>query len=382
MTWRRTARWGLLFFLALACRLADGAPFRFVVVGDNQQAISDPLEGVPERGALPAAMAALKPDFALHTGDLMYLGFAPDSYRKFVEYYRPLLATVPFFPTMGNHDAVGSLQYKRFLEEQLFTRNPAVFGSGYAEKFQVAYETDPTEYPSSPKDPAAAECRDRVPSGFSCRTFYSFRYENALFLSFEQGYRDWTNTPLRWVEETLQAARADASIDAIFVYLHHPLYATAMAENPPDPNKPERGQCLKPVRDAYEALFRKYGVTMVFSGHIHQYEHLWVPDDRRFTRAEAPERRYAAGDGIHYLITGGGGGTLCRAGERPNEPSYRYRQAALREYHFLLVTVDESAITVKAFQVRGSARKYRIYRRDKFVIEPAAVPAAGQPEVR
>jgi|GEM_PF-1126849 len=340
--------------------------YSFVVFGDNQFATTSCTSGVPERMAIPEAIIDIEPTFILHTGDLMDHGYEDGAYDAFFHCYEGMLSTFAFFPTPGNHDmgSGGILNYKSYLEEQLFNRNPDVYGSTYGDDFEIYYEDDPTDYCSSPSNPCM---RDKVPSGFTYKTFYAYKFANAYFISFEQGTRWWTNTPMPWVESHLQSARMDPEIKHIFVHMHHPMYSTTMAEHSTD------GECIDFVREHYEEIFRRYDVTIVFSGHAHVYDRFYVPDDGSPTRARpAPQIYPHDGSGIHYIVTGGGGGPLpspCPPSER-HELSYDYSQNRGCGYHFTLVEVVGDEINVSIIGVDGNSSNYTTEVWDTFSIKP------------
>jgi len=344
---------------------ASAAPrLSFVVFGDSQFSSTSCTSGVPERMAIPRAINALAPDLVLHTGDLMDHGWEKGAYRQFTRCYRALLARTPLFPTMGNHDAAlqAHRRYKRYLEQQLLVVNPAVMGSAARQGFALFYADDPTPYSESFRRTSR---RDQVPSGVSFKTFYAFRAQNAYFISFEQGTRWWANTPLHWLERHLKRARADAAIRHVFVIMHHPMYSTTMDEQ-------SRSGCVAPVRRLYEPLFRRYDVTMVFSGHAHLYDRFFVPDDHRRTRprrgVRRPRRFVHDGKGIHYIVTGGGGGPLKHCKILKKERSYRYAQRRACVHHVTRVQIQGGQLEVSAVRVRGSAASYRADVIDRFVI--------------
>ena len=353
----RVALGVLLCWPALMCVSHAGSDgFSFVVLGDCQFATNSSTSGVPERLAVPKIVVRLKPNFVLHTGDLMDHGYDRDAYGRFVEYYRDLLAAAPFFPTMGNHDAArgGIFNYRTYLTEQLKDWNPQVGGASYERHCQLWFGDDPTPYAQSFKDPVRAKFRPDVPTGVSFKTFYAFRYQNALLLSLEQGTRWWANTPRSWIRKHLRAARRGKEIDHIFVVMHHPMYSSTMRENPPNPKSPSSGECIAPVRALYEPLFREYDVTMVFSGHAHLYDRFYVPDDDRPTRIEPLPRTYPHdGTGIHYLVTGGAGGPLNRGNWR-RERSFDFFQRRVCAYHVTEVKVQDRQGEVSVHLVRGS----------------------------
>ena len=268
--------------------------FSFVAYADNQFATESCTSGVPERLAVPQAIVKLAPTFVVEAGDLMDHGYDPGAYDKLVSCYDAMLTKIPYFPVVGNHDcgSGGILKYRTFLENQLTTRNKTVWGADYTTAFKIAYGDDPNTYSTDPSNPGSTA---DVPSGFSFKTFYAFKHKNAYFIAFEQGTRWWSDTPRSWLEKHLKAARADPEIQHLFVYMHHPMYSTTMAET-------GTGEAIGPVRKYYEALFRQYDVTMVFSGHAHVYDRFWVPDDGSASRSDPPKKAYPHdGKAIHYV---------------------------------------------------------------------------------
>lgn len=350
--------------LVVACLVGRAAePFSFVVFGDNQCAITSPTSGVPERQALPLIVRDLRPTFVLHTGDIMDHGWEPTAYAKFREFYQPMLEVAPFFPTLGNHDAakIGWSNYLAFLKEQLTEVNPRV-APGFARECQVFFADDPTVYPSKPGDTEGAANRRDIPSGFTKKTYYAFRYRNVYVISLEQGTRWWTNTPRPWLERHLKQAHEDQTIEHVVVIMHHPIYSSIMNENPPDPAKPGSGECTGPVRAYYEPLFREYGVQLVFSGHAHLYDRFAVPN---------------GDDTIHYIVTGGGGGPLYRGGYRTDTPGAAFTQARLNGYHVVQVEVDGPDLHISCLQIEGDATNPRSSLFEEFRIGPSA-KAAGE----
>ncbi len=346
--------------------------YSFVVYGDNQNATNSRTSGKPERMAVPQAIVALKPDFILHTGDLMDHGYDAEAYDRFREYFAPMLTAAPFFPTMGNHDAgyKGIANYKRFLEATLFNHNPDVYGDEYENAFNIAYNDDPAPYPTSYRSPDIRAFRPNVPSGVSFKTFYAFRFRNAYFISFEQGTRWWTNTPKSWVRKHLELARQDAQVEHVFVYMHHPIYSSTMFENPPNPAKPGAGECVEPVRRHYEDLFREFNVTAVFSGHAHLYDRFYVPDDGSATRAKQPPMTYPHdGRGVHYIVTGGGGGPL-NPGHYRADLSDKYSQRRKAAHHVMHVQVTGRRLDISMVEVSGGESDYTKTVFDRFAIEP------------
>src|SRR5205085_7461549 len=128
-----------------------------------------------------------------------------------------------------------------------------------------------------------------------------------------------------WLERALNTSRARVKI----VVFHQPAFTSGLHA---DNTSAQRN---------WVPLFVRYHVTLVLSGHNHDYEHLRV-------------------GGIDYVVTGGGGQT--------SYPCLRVEPGAVRcvaAYHFLLVTVAPGSVTVRAIRTSGDEL-------DRFVIK---VPA-------
>lgn len=346
---------------------AAPAPWTFVVMGDNQFATTSCTSGVTERLAVPKAISATNPAFIVHVGDLMDHGYETGAYAQFKSCYATMLADAPFFPVAGNHDlgSGAAVKFRDYLEEALQTTNPGVYGAGWTKDFKVVYGDDPTSYSTNPSAPAN---RPDLPSGFSFKTFYAFKFRNAYFVGLEAGTQWWTNTPRSWIAKHLAAAKADPSVEHVFVWLHHPLYSSTMPDDDPAQDS------LLFVRNAYEPTFRQHGVTAVFSGHVHLYDRFYVPDDGHATRSATPPATYARSDSaIHHLTLGGAGGPLP-SGCSPipaekNLTSHAFQQKRQCGYHFLKVKVEGTKLTFDVIGVDGSSTSYTTAAWDHFTVQ-------------
>jgi hypothetical protein len=125
-----------------------------------------------------------------------------------------------------------------------------------------------------------------------------------------------------WLQTTLASSRARVKI----VVFHQPAITSGLhGDN-------------ESAKRSWVPLFEQYHVTLVLTGHNHDYEHLKVR-------------------GIHYVVTGGGG--------ESRYPCLRTEPGAIRcvsAFHFLLVTVTRSAVAVEAILPSGVVL-------DRFAIE-------------
>src|SRR5207249_3646314 len=84
-------------------RTAGPGPFNFIVLGDSGYASA-------EQYAIAQRILAESPSLVLHTGDVVYNpggtpGTTIDLYqRNYFNYYYQTMSSVPFFPSLGNHD--------------------------------------------------------------------------------------------------------------------------------------------------------------------------------------------------------------------------------------------------------------------------------------
>jgi predicted phosphodiesterase len=183
---------------------ADGTPFRFAVFGDSGSGKSQEYKVAQE-------VEEQKVDFILHTGDLVYSKGEDEEYQRRVYLpYKNLLARVPLFPALGNHDM-------KTLRGQPWLDNFVLPGK---------------------------------------KRYYSFSYGNAFFIALDSYEINPTTTD--WLEQEL--ARTDQLWK--FVFFHEPPFSNQVRRT---------GNAA--TRKLWVPLFEKYGVDMVFSGHDHLYTH-------------------------------------------------------------------------------------------------------------
>ena len=180
----------------------DQAQFTLAVLGDTH---------TPQiHQALVNRIVPLQPDLVLHTGDLVDLGSALPYWDSFFEVERELMAGIPLFPTLGNHER----------------NDPHYFDYFY------------------------------LPGN---ERWYTFDYGNARFVCLQvDGIADYgpQSEQYAWLEGTLAANTQPW----LFVYFHIPPYSSSS-----DAHEGRIRQTLAP-------LFERYGVDVVFNGHHHNYE--------------------------------------------------------------------------------------------------------------
>jgi 3',5'-cyclic AMP phosphodiesterase CpdA len=239
----RTGDRALTDGLALRPARAPGERFTFLVFGDSGN-------GSRAQYQLAETMLRSEPaaDFLLHTGDVVYSDGARHRYEEhFFAPYRRLIARIPFWPCLGNHDIAED-----------GTALP------YREVFVVP---------------------ENGPPGLTPEHNYWFDYADARFVVIDSNMK----------EETLRervAPWADAVLAAApglwrFVALHHPPYTGG--KYAPD----------LAVQRALVPTFERQHVDIVFCGHDHMYQ--------RMVPLRGGQRHP---EGVHYVITAAGGGRL------------------------------------------------------------------------
>lgn len=189
---------------------------RFAFVGDTGS-------GNANQRAVAKQLAAYRPDFVLHTGDVVYDDGEERLYpQRFFKPFEPIIAQAPIYPVLGNHDVRSEK------------------GAAYLRAFDL---------------PAKASGTER---------YYSFRWGQAEFFALDTTDRDFMKpgtAQVRWLEKSLAASQATWKI----AFGHHPFYS-----NGADGGKPF-------LRTRVEPLFRKYGVDLYVNGHEHNYERFLQP---------------------------------------------------------------------------------------------------------
>jgi uncharacterized protein (TIGR03437 family) len=222
--------------------------FRFLHFADSGT-------GTDAQLRLAAQMAREDPAFVLANGDLAYENATHASVEdNYFSVYRDLMARVPFFATLGNHEY-------------------------YTDSGRPSLRSRVTPTAGIPE-------RD-------WGRYYSFDWGNAHFVALD------SNDPLAradegdfgmltWLENDLKATRKFWRI----VFFHHAPYSTGIHQDEPETAR---------VRKYIVPILERHGVQVVFSGHEHTYQ--------RTLPLSAGQISTAAAGGIVYITSGGGGQT-------------------------------------------------------------------------
>lgn len=275
------------------------APFRFLAFGDTR---SDHVAHQKQIYAM-----ALEPsvDFFVNTGDLVASGDVQTDWDTFFTVEHPLISHVPLFPVIGNHDEDSG-------DYSLFAKHFVLKGTSPAPEAYYAFSHGNSRF-------IVLDSHVHVDPWYVCAL------QGKLYdACFKAGQ-------LNWLKQELQQADADPTILHIFVLIHMGPYSS----------KPGRSGNAQ-MRDLLP-LFKTHGVTLIFSGHDHYYE------------------RGTSGNGIPYVITGGGGASLYTIGAPSPQPHTVATNNMI--HHYCVIDVNGAQIdatvktadgkTIDTFQITG-----------------------------
>jgi len=242
-------------------------PFTFVVYGDNRPWDDGTHRPPTAHTDVLNLIQQIGPDFYISTGDIVNKPDKQSDWDLFFDESRELMRNTTLFPVLGNHEGDNIRYFDYF------------------------------SLPGNEK-------------------WYSFTYGNSYFIVLDTN--QWTDfgpgsEQYQWLENELETASNTSYWK--FVFLHHPPYSTIGHASDFE------------VRLQLCPLFEAHGVSMVFGGHNHSYEHTLVND-------------------IHYIITAGGGAPLYSADE-PEESWTVYRE---KTFHLTRVHIDGASLEFEAIR--------------------------------
>ncbi|MSU63164.1 MAG: hypothetical protein EXS31_12350 [Pedosphaera sp.] len=289
----------------------NSGPISFAVFGDTGS-------GSLQQHLIADQIRKAQPDLVLHVGDIIYPLFTTNSTvdLRCFSVYQPQMKSVPYFFAIGNHDLYAG-------------------DAGFLNAFYL-------------------------PTNSVTRTehFYSFDHGDAHFIVLLQPYANqYLLTPDNPIHqyEWLVNDLAGTTKPWKFVFMHVPMI-TSGAHRFDDlahfgtPDSVDIRNTLLPV-------LSKYGVQMVFAGHDHNYE--------RFNPVE----------GVHSVVTGGGGVAL-RYLAALDAASSQF----MLTHHFTKVVVDSDQLRFEAINTEGEVFDSMVIRRT-VPAKPVFDAAWGTPDV-
>jgi hypothetical protein len=266
---------------------------QFAFFGDMGLANSQATIGLLETLASTGLNGSAPIDFVIHGGDIGYGDQYPAYmyervWQQFFANMEPVMSRVPYMVAPGNHE----------------------FGCGHDE-----CEEDTRDFRTYGMRFALPV---RSYGGLS-PMWYAFQRGNVQFVvtSTETDYpRAFFDSKfgdqLKWLDATLAAAvKNRANVPWIFVIGHRPIYSTDNFFVDCDKSGatcwPKGDSAI--VQAAFEPLFVKYGVDVVFSGHVHSYQRTFAVKNngtsisKNFHNPNAPVYVVAGGAGSEEGLT-------------------------------------------------------------------------------
>jgi len=276
---------GAAFKGAVKTAPVEPVPFRFVVYGDTRTQ-SDVHARVIDR------IVREEPEFVIHTGDLVADGRVPGQWiREFFGPAAPLMSKTAMFPVLGNHERNSALYYNLFE----LPGNERYYSFDYAQVHFIILDSN---------GPV-------LPRGRSKEVRWVDKYTRQIDA--------FWNRQLAWLEKDL---RAHTEARLTVVCMHSPMYSSSK-------NK-DRQESYERIRRRIKPIFDSNGIDAVFAGHDHFYERNTV-------------------DGIHYVVTGGGGAPLYDAG-----PALSTQEAYASAHHYVTVSVGDKSAQAQTVSIDGT----------------------------
>lgn len=267
--------------------------------GENPQRVTD-------------LAAELDPVFHLHAGDTSYAEGDPRQWNAYFEQIEPLASKAPYMAVPGNHEREEPLGFQQ-----------------YATRFNTATEDHGLWY--------SFQYGSVLVVGLNSERACVARAANEAVVGMDEADDCETGEPvdpykpqLSFVEETLQAAAEDPSIDWRLLVSHHLFWSSSS----------HAGSIG--LQDHYMPLMDRYGVDIVVQAHDHVYERSKPLHDRSVNQT-----------GIVYLTNGAAGsGTYGFSEDQPTWSAFRdndhYGVLVLEiqgdELHGRFETLDDGAI--------------------------------------
>jgi len=280
--------------------------FKFLYLGDEQNSI----RSLWSRSVRSAYSHATDARFIVHAGDLVAEGYDDDLWGEWFDAMGFISATIPSFPTPGNHDlhrAPGRPDSQQVLSVSPIWRYqfslPTNGPKGTPELNQQSYYMD-----------------------YQGVRFISLDvnvYANEAFAASERQRVAQSQTA--WLEEILKNNPNRWTV----VVQHQPIYAIA------------KGREYEEMRAVLAPLYDKYHVDLVLQGHDHGY----ARTNKLFGGKVVPLSQ----PGTVYAIS--------VSGPKMYEPAGRYAALMAKEVHnteaYQVIEVDGRQLTYRAYSIEG-----------------------------
>ncbi len=343
----------------LKTRASATKPVHFIAVGDM-------ASNKPEEFAVAYQMGLAKPDFVIALGDIVYPGGRVLQYMNhFFPCYNdvavpglktgaPIMATVPVYPVIGNHDA----------DMQRMPGYPDAYSCFYW--FSVPKNgpgEGPWNVPLGKDEKVAAAFKAVAGTEYPAMSNYSFDYGPGHFLVLDaNSYAMKENDKIfPWIEKDLTESKQKWK----FVCFHQPAFHTSREHY-----TEQKMRILQPVVE-------RAGVDLVFAGHVHNYQRSmplkFVPGpegrDRRgrVNGTLTLDKTFdgvtdTTPEGVIHIVSGGGGAKLYSVDlkktveylEKEHPGNYQPLTAKyVAEHSFTSVDLTPTTLVLRQINVAG-----------------------------
>jgi hypothetical protein len=316
---------------------------RCVLVGDMAQ-------NSKAQDAVAYHISRCCPEFLVALGDIVYpTGRVSQYMHHFWDTYNnvaepsprrgaPLMASVTFYPVLGNHDIGAGLAYAPDALAAYHFFSPPEGGPGEG----------PWTTPLGKDQSAAAKFRALTQHSYPNLDAYSFDYGPAHFvvLNDNRGLKITAQKFLDWLRSDLKAATGQWK----FVCYHVPGFHSSWTHYPE-----QQARLLQPV-------FEECGVTMTFAGHVHNYQRTvplkFVPVSKQPLKTVMVNGEFTLDtefDGVHktrpsgviHIVAGGGGAGLYGPGlEKTSEYLREWYQSNYADFTARMVADKHSFVVL------------------------------------
>jgi hypothetical protein len=274
-------------------------------------------------------------DLMLHVGDMAYShGTEGEFDGRFFRPYSQMLASLPCWPAIGNHEIKSS-----------------------------TVETESGPYFDAFMLPVDGECGG-APSG--TEAYYSFDNGPVHFIALDSSGGKITadSAMVEWLKKDLTSHDREWCI----AFFHHPPYS--LGTHTSQTARDSYGR-LVAMREIVIPLLEEAGVDLIMAGHSHCYErsavirgvhgygsapHHVVPDretlktDGRILHEGGDRYEVAKGEGSLYVVVGHGGAGVGLRGEHPVMDRFDDQHGSL------LLTIDRRSLLLENVTIGGEVR--------------------------
>ena len=200
------------------------------------------------------AIVAKQPDFIAVAGDLVESGGEQRDWDEFWRHNAAVAAAIPIIPALGNHDYYGGPGDLGGYGSSGTSRSLLRYQSYFGRPNYYVFEWGPVAL-------IVLDTNNGLPERSATDTNW---YLDNTAPEWQPGSRQYA-----WMEETLAEAQRDKAFT--FVMFHSAPYTSGIHGRPAGLDDKSNFSSGLPLREL-AALFLKYGVDAVFSGHDEMYE--------------------------------------------------------------------------------------------------------------